>query len=160
MKVHQLPVGQGTSWAKGRCRAFEKCRKEEGHLNVRLIHCRYYLFVLVDELQSSHRKRKSRYRKIPKMSPGAYVFRRTFLRGLFLEGACIRRGLFLEGACIRRGLLWEVFLRFRFRGLLYGAAYFRNFTVWYLNKELKWHVVNSSELECNWKLESTGAAAG
>ena len=97
-EVHQLPVRQGTSWVKGRCRAFEKCRKEEGYLNVRLTHCRYYLFVLVGELQSSHRKRKSRYRKIPKMSPRAYVFRRTFLRGLFLEGACIRRGL-----------LWEVF---------------------------------------------------
>ena len=26
------------------------------------------------------------YRKIPKMSPGAYIFQRTFLRGLFLEG--------------------------------------------------------------------------
>ena len=25
------------------------------------------------------------YRKIPKISPGAYIFRRPFLRGLFLE---------------------------------------------------------------------------
>ena len=38
------------------------------------------------------RKRKSRtskpytYRKIPKISPGAYIFHRPFLRGLFLEG--------------------------------------------------------------------------
>ena len=34
--------------------------------------------------------------KIPKISPGAYIFQRPFLRGLFLEGlifgeACLRR---------------------------------------------------------------------
>ena len=28
----------------------------------------------------------SRYRKIPKISPGTYIFQRPFLRGLFLEG--------------------------------------------------------------------------
>ena len=28
----------------------------------------------------------SRYRKIPKISAGAYIFQRPFLRGLFLEG--------------------------------------------------------------------------
>ena len=38
-------------------------------------------------------------RKIPKISPGAYIFQRSFLRGLFLEG------------------------------LIFGGAYFRNFTV-------------------------------
>ena len=27
-----------------------------------------------------------KYRKIPKISPGAYIFQRLFLRGLFLEG--------------------------------------------------------------------------
>ena len=27
-----------------------------------------------------------KYRKIPKISPGAYTFQRPFLRGLFLEG--------------------------------------------------------------------------
>ena len=29
---------------------------------------------------------KNRYRKILKISPGAYIFQRPFLRGLFLEG--------------------------------------------------------------------------
>ena len=29
---------------------------------------------------------KSTHRKIPKISPGAYIFQRPFLRGLFLEG--------------------------------------------------------------------------
>ena len=36
------------------------------------------------------------YRKIPKISPGAYIFQRTFLRGLFLEG------LIFGGAYLRR----------------------------------------------------------
>jgi len=33
------------------------------------------------------------YGKIPQISPGAYIFERTCLRGLFFEGAYIRRGL-------------------------------------------------------------------
>ena len=36
------------------------------------------------------------YRKIPKISPGAYIFQRPFLRGLFLEG------LIFGGAYLRR----------------------------------------------------------
>ena len=36
------------------------------------------------------------YRKIPKISPGAYIFQRPFLRGLFLEG------LMFGGAYARR----------------------------------------------------------
>ena len=36
------------------------------------------------------------YRKIPKRSPGAYIFQRLFLRGLFLEG------LIFGGAYLRR----------------------------------------------------------
>ena len=30
------------------------------------------------------------YRKIPKISPGAYIFQRPLLRGLFLEGLIYR----------------------------------------------------------------------
>ena len=37
-----------------------------------------------------------RYRKIPKISPGAYIFQRPFFRGLFLEG------LIFGGAYVRR----------------------------------------------------------
>ena len=33
---------------------------------------------------------------------------------------------------IWRGDLTEVFLRYRFRGLMFGEAYFRNFTVYRL----------------------------
>ena len=36
------------------------------------------------------------YRKIPKISPGAYIFQRPILRGLFLEG------LIFGGAYLRR----------------------------------------------------------
>ena len=36
------------------------------------------------------------YRKLPKISPGAYIFQRPFLRGLFLEG------LIFVGAYLRR----------------------------------------------------------
>ena len=46
-----------------------------------------------------------KYRKIPKISPGAYICQRPFLRGLFLEGLIYggkfvfqnRLGLYLEG---------------------------------------------------------------
>ena len=37
-----------------------------------------------------------KYRKIPKISPGAYIFQRPILRGLFLEG------LIFGGAYLRR----------------------------------------------------------
>jgi len=40
---------------------------------------------------------KIKYRKIPKISPRAYIFQRPFLRGLFLEGLIFGRGLSTEG---------------------------------------------------------------
>ena len=47
---------------------------------------------------TSHQLHYCLYRKIPKISPGAYIFQRPFLRGLFLEGLFnIRRGLSTEG---------------------------------------------------------------
>ena len=39
------------------------------------------------------------YRKIPKISPGAYIFQRPFLRGLFFEG------FIFGGANLRTGNL-------------------------------------------------------
>ena len=51
------------------------------------------------------------YRKIPKISPEAYIFQRPFLRGLFLEGPIFGGGL------------TEGFLRHRFGGLIFGGAY-------------------------------------
>ena len=34
----------------------------------------------------AEKKKKQRYRKIPKISPGTYIFQRPFLRGLYSEG--------------------------------------------------------------------------
>ena len=41
------------------------------------------------------------------------------------------------GACIWRGNLTEGFLRYRFGGLIFGGAYFRNFTVVQLQLPMK-----------------------
>ena len=41
------------------------------------------------------------YRKIPKISPGAYIFQRPFLRGLFLVG------LIFGGAYLRKESAFE-----------------------------------------------------
>jgi len=93
---------------------------------------------------------KTIYRKIPKISPGAYIFQRPFLRGLSTEGNLrlkidwaslivgskftvfalfyfVFEGSFPStsprGAYIRRGDLTEGFLRYRFGGLIFGGAY-------------------------------------
>ena len=44
---------------------------------------------------------KRSYRKIPKISPGVYIFQRSFLRGLFLEG------LIFGGAYVRREFAFQ-----------------------------------------------------
>ena len=93
---------------------------------------------------------KLSYRKIPKISPGAYIFQRPFLRGLSTEGSlCFQidwtsllvgskftvfalfyfvfEGNFPStsplGAYIWRGDLTEHFLRYKFGGLLFGGAF-------------------------------------
>ena len=38
-----------------------------------------------------------KYRQIPKISPGAYIFQRPFFKGLIFGGAYIRRGLSTGG---------------------------------------------------------------
>ena len=68
------------------------------------------------------------YRKIPKISPGAYIFQRPFLRGLFLEG------LIFGGAYIRRGLSTEGNLHFKW------GRIFTIFALFYLVFEGKFQV--------------------
>ena len=46
-----------------------------------------------------------KYRKIPKISPGAYIFQRAFLRGLFLEGLIFGRA-YLRGLNLRFKIDW------------------------------------------------------
>ena len=94
------------------------------------------------------------YRKIPKISPWAFL-RGLILEGLIFGGVYLRReicvsksivlALFSEGnlpvfqlqaprgAYIWRGDLTEGFLRSEFGGLIFGGAYFRNFEVYLLS---------------------------
>ena len=44
------------------------------------------------------------YQKIPKISPGAYIFQQPFLRGLFLEG--LTKGMLKK--CIKSSLAANV----------------------------------------------------
>ena len=44
------------------------------------------LLVLTTNMAAMTSRANQQYRKIPKISPGAYIFQRPFLRGLFLEG--------------------------------------------------------------------------
>ena len=53
-------------------------------------------------------------RKIPKMSPGAYIFQRPFLRGLFLEGHIFGRA-YLRGGNLRFKIDWA--------GLIVGSEF-------------------------------------
>ena len=55
------------------------------------------------------RKREA-YRKIPKISPGAYIFQRPFLTGLFLER------LVFEGTYVRREICNSKSIRLACRG--------------------------------------------
>ena len=43
-------------------------------------------------------------RKIPKMSPGAYIFQRPFLRGLFLEGHIFGRAYLRGEICVSKSI--------------------------------------------------------
>ena len=44
------------------------------------------------------------YRKIPKISPGAYFFQRPFLRGLFLEGLMFAEAYLRREICVSKSL--------------------------------------------------------
>ena len=61
------------------------------------------------------------YRKIPKISPGAYIFQRLFLRGLFLEGLIFGGAYLRREICVSKSIglaySWKEIYRFCF-GLL------------------------------------------
>ena len=46
--------------------------------------------------------RYCKYRKIPKISPGAYIFQRSFLRGLFLEGLLFGGAYLWRQICVSK----------------------------------------------------------
>ena len=118
-----------------------------------MVYVFFYLLLAVFQAGTSIRKLQKcfiflqkckflRYRKIPKISPGAYTFQSPFLRGLLDWASLIVVGrkftifaLFYfvfegkfqvqgpRGAYIRRGNLTEGFLRYDFGGLIFGGAY-------------------------------------
>ena len=47
---------------------------------------------------------RSLYRKIPKVSPGAYIFQRSFLRGLFLEGRVFGGANLRREICVSKSI--------------------------------------------------------
>ena len=47
---------------------------------------------------------KVKYRKIPKISPEAYIFQRPFLRGLFLEGLLFRGAYLQREICVSKSI--------------------------------------------------------
>ena len=59
---------------------------------------------------------KKKYRKIPKISPGAYIFQRPILMGLFLEGLTFGGAYLRREICVSKSiglaLLLEVNLPF------------------------------------------------
>ena len=68
-------------------------RTHTGHFfrfNIRL-----RVYILLFSFQSGEN-----YRKIPKISPGAYILQRPFLRGLFLEGLIFGRAYNRREICV------------------------------------------------------------
>ena len=69
------------------------------------------------------------YRKIPKISPGAYIFLRLFLRGLFLEGLIFGKAYLRREICVSQpiglALQLEVNLLFFLCFTLYLRAIFQ-----------------------------------
>ena len=69
------------------------------------------------------------YHKVPKISPGAYIFQRPFLRGLFLEGLIFGGAYLRTEICVSKSiglaLLLEVDLPFLLCFTLYLRAIFQ-----------------------------------
>ena len=56
----------------------------------------YFLYVFVNV--------RAIYRKIPKISSGAYIFQRPFLRGLFLEGPIFGGAYVRREICVSKSI--------------------------------------------------------
>ena len=68
-----------------------------------------------------------RYRRIPKISPRAYIFQRPFLRGLFLEGLIFRGAYLRRGICVLKSIglaySWKEIYRFALFYSLFGGNF-------------------------------------
>ena len=65
------------------------------NLHIKIIKYQKSLFILCGG---------NRYRKIPKISPGAYIFQRPFLRGLFLEGPIFGEAYVRREICVSKSI--------------------------------------------------------
>ena len=65
------------------------------------------------------------YRKIPKISPGAYVFQRPFLRGLFLEGLIFGGAYLRREICVSKSNGLALYLEINLPFLLCFTLYLR-----------------------------------
>ena len=65
------------------------------------------------------------YRKILKISPGAYIFQSPFLRGLFLEGLIYGGAYVRREICVSKLIGLALFLGRKFTVFLYFTLYLR-----------------------------------
>ena len=64
----------------------------------------WYAFSAAHSMLLPGQKPSSSYRKIPKISPGAYIFQRPFLRGLFLEGLILGGAYLGREICVSKSI--------------------------------------------------------
>ena len=65
------------------------------------------------------------YRKIPKISPKAYIFQRPFLRGLFLEGLIFGGAYLQKEICVSKSIGLDLKLEVNLPFLLCFTLYLR-----------------------------------
>ena len=70
-------------------------------------------------------KAQKKYRKIPKINTGAYIFQRPFMRGLFLEGLIFGGAYLRREICVSKSIELEVNLLFLLCFTLYLRAIFQ-----------------------------------
>ena len=68
---------------------------------------------------------KNIYRKISKISPGAYIFQRPFLRGLILEGLIFRGAYLRREICVSKSIGLALQLEVNLPFLLCFSLYLR-----------------------------------
>ena len=64
-----------------------------------------------------------KYRKIPKISPGTYIFQRPFLRGLFLGGLIFGGAYLRREICVSKSIGLAVYLEVNLPFLLCFTLY-------------------------------------
>ena len=70
------------------------------------IQCKQQLVIRYLEDHQFHivKNHKITYRKIPKISPGAYIFQTPFLRGLFFEGLIFGGAYIWREICVLKSI--------------------------------------------------------